>query len=61
MVGHSFEILVEGLSKKDASRITGRTRTNKIVHVPGTGLAPGRFLDAFIETAHPHHLDGVLA
>ena len=60
MVGQSVEILVEGPSKKDPSRVTGRTRTNKLVHVSGD-LAKGAFADVVIQGAHPHHLDGVLA
>ncbi|HLW18113.1 MAG TPA: tRNA (N6-isopentenyl adenosine(37)-C2)-methylthiotransferase MiaB [Actinomycetota bacterium] len=60
-VGSCYEALVEGESKKDHSRMTARTRTNKIVHLPGAGLKAGEFHDAVITSAHPHHLDGVLA
>ncbi|HJT38139.1 MAG TPA: tRNA (N6-isopentenyl adenosine(37)-C2)-methylthiotransferase MiaB [Actinomycetota bacterium] len=60
-VGRSYEVLVEGTSKKDPSRVTARTRTNKIVHVPADGLRPGMFETARVTHAHPHHLDGVLA
>ena len=60
-IGETFEVLVEGTSKKDPSRVTARTRTNKIVHVPGKALRAGVFTDAIIIGAHPHHLDGVLA
>ena len=59
-VGRCYEVLVEGASKKDHSRVTARTRTNKIVHVPGETLQPGIFADVLITGAHPHHLDGVL-
>jgi tRNA-2-methylthio-N6-dimethylallyladenosine synthase len=59
-VGRAFEVLVEGPSKKDPARVTARTRTNKIVHVPGP-LEPGTFHVARITDAHPHHLDGVPA
>jgi len=34
-VGRVFEVLVEGPSEKDPSLLTGRTRTNKIVHFEG--------------------------
>jgi len=61
MVGRRVEVLVEGRSKKDASRVTARTRTNKIVHVAAGELMAGTFVDAVIEDAHPHHLDGILA
>lgn len=33
-VRREFEILIEGESKKDKSKLTGRTRGNKIVHIP---------------------------
>jgi len=36
MVGRTFEVLVEGVSDKDATRLMGRTRTNKLVLFPGT-------------------------
>jgi len=57
-VGRTFEVLVEGVGRKGG--VQGRTRTNKVVHLPGA-LAPGTFLDARIVTAHPHHLTGELA
>jgi tRNA-2-methylthio-N6-dimethylallyladenosine synthase len=60
-IGLRLETLVEGTSKKDPSRVTARTRTNKIVHLPGAGLSAGEFHDAVITAAHPHHLDGTLA
>lgn len=34
-VGEAVEVLVEGVSDKDASRLMGRTRTNKLVLFPG--------------------------
>jgi tRNA-2-methylthio-N6-dimethylallyladenosine synthase len=61
MVGRRVEVLVEGRSKKDAARVTARTRTNKIVHVAAGELVAGTFVDVVIGDAHPHHLDGVLA
>ena len=54
-VGRTVEVLVEGTGRKGA--VQGRTRTNKVVHLPGE-LAPGTFLDARIVSAHPHHLMG---
>lgn len=35
LVGQTFEVLVEGISDKDASRLMGRTRGNKLVLFPG--------------------------
>jgi tRNA-2-methylthio-N6-dimethylallyladenosine synthase len=60
-VGAPAEVLIEGRSKKDDARITARTRTNKIVHLPESAGSPGAFIDAVITRAHPHHLDGVPA
>jgi tRNA-2-methylthio-N6-dimethylallyladenosine synthase len=59
-VGRREELLIEGPSKRDFNRVTGRTRTNKLVHVAASA-DPGTFVDVEVTTAHPHHLDGVLA
>ncbi len=59
-VGGTEEILIEGPSKRDPSRVTGRTRTNKLVHLEADGLSPGSFATAVITGAHPHYLDGRL-
>lgn len=58
MVGTTVEILSEGPSRKDPDVATTRTRTGKVVHVPG-GYASGVFLDARIEAAAMHHLLGM--
>ena len=39
--GKTFEVLVEGISKTRSGRLTGRTRTNKIVHFEGFLAWPG--------------------
>jgi tRNA-2-methylthio-N6-dimethylallyladenosine synthase len=54
-LGSTVEVLVEGTGRKGG--VQGRTRTNRVVHLPGE-LAPGTFLDARIVSAHPHHLAG---
>ncbi len=54
-LGRTFEILVEGTGRKGG--VQGRTRTNKVVHLPGR-IEPGTFLDARVTSAHPHHLVG---
>jgi tRNA-2-methylthio-N6-dimethylallyladenosine synthase len=59
-VGRTEEVLVEGISKKDAAKLTGRTRTNKLVHFPSDGAAEGTLLRVRITHAHSHHLDGEL-
>lgn len=59
-VGSIHELLVEGVSKKDPSRLTGRTRTNKLVHFAGTDQREGSLCTVTITSAHPHHLEGRL-
>jgi tRNA-2-methylthio-N6-dimethylallyladenosine synthase len=59
-VGSLTEVLVEGPSKKAPGNVSGRTRTNKLVHVPdpaGT-LTEGAFATVRITGAAPHHLEG---
>jgi tRNA-2-methylthio-N6-dimethylallyladenosine synthase len=59
-VGRTQELLVEGLSKKDSARATGRTRSNKLVHFPSDGAVEGSFRTVRITGSHPHYLDGEL-
>jgi tRNA-2-methylthio-N6-dimethylallyladenosine synthase len=54
-VGTVQELLIEGPSKTDATRMSGRTRTNRLVHVPSQA-APGELLHARIVRAAPHYL-----
>jgi len=56
-VGRIEEVLVEGPSKRDPSMTSGRTRHNKLVHVPGP-LTPGSIVAARIVRAAPHFLVG---
>ena len=60
LVGRDVELLVElTASKSDPGRMSGRTRTNKLCHVPGTaGVAPGDLVTTTVEQAAPHHLLG---
>lgn len=58
LVGRSEEVIVEGVSKKDSTKLTGRTRTNKLVHFASQNAAEGTFRTVTITSAHPHHLDG---
>ena len=59
-VGTSQEVIVEGASKRDASRLTGRTRHNKLVHFPTDGAGDGSFRTVRITGAHHHYLEGEL-
>jgi len=60
MVGTTVEVLSEGPSKKDSDVATTRTRTGKVVHVPGK-YPSGSFLDVRIDEAAMHHLVGATA
>lgn len=48
-VGHKTEILVEGPSKKNPARMTGRTRCNKIVLFDGGERHRGQIMDVKIQ------------
>ncbi len=64
MVGTVQRILVEGVSKKDASELAGRTDNNRIVNFGGSAHAArliGRFVDVVITSALPHSLRGEIA
>jgi len=58
LVGETVEVLIEGEGRK--GNLQGRTRTNKLVHMPGE-MAPGSFAEVTIAEAHPHHLAGHIA
>jgi tRNA-2-methylthio-N6-dimethylallyladenosine synthase len=58
--GQTFEVLVEGPSKKNNDKLTGRTRTNKIVNFPGDDALIGTFASVSITRAGLYALDGEL-
>ncbi|HSQ37988.1 MAG TPA: TRAM domain-containing protein, partial [Acidimicrobiia bacterium] len=60
LVGQEVEVLTEGPSRKDPQVATARTRTNKVVHLPGV-YPSGQFLAAVVERAAPSHLMARLA
>lgn len=57
-IGRRYEVLVEGPSKRDASRLTGRTRTNQIVAFGGPPDLAGRLVDVVVHRATPLTLIG---
>jgi tRNA-2-methylthio-N6-dimethylallyladenosine synthase len=62
LVGRTVEITVERASSKlDDRRVTGRTRTNKLVHADAVGCSPGRLVHARVTQARAHYLLGVPA
>ncbi|HRJ71658.1 MAG TPA: tRNA (N6-isopentenyl adenosine(37)-C2)-methylthiotransferase MiaB [Terrimicrobiaceae bacterium] len=58
LVGKQVEILCEGPSKHNPSRLTGRTRTNKIVVFEGAPRHVGQLFDLRIASASPSTLYG---
>jgi tRNA-2-methylthio-N6-dimethylallyladenosine synthase len=56
LIGATVEVMVEGPSKREGS-VTTRTRTGKVVHLPGAHRA-GERLTTTIVGAGPHHLVG---
>jgi len=59
-VGKIKEILVEGASKTDPGRLTGRTREGRLVHIPGKdgGSLKGTLVSVKIEKGLKHSLLG---
>jgi tRNA-2-methylthio-N6-dimethylallyladenosine synthase len=58
LVGEQVEILVEGPSKKNAARMMGRTRCNKIVVFDGSDRHRGQLMNVKIERAGSFTLYG---
>lgn len=56
--GQRVRVLVEGPSKRDASRLTGRTHTNLIVHFEGPDSLIGREALVLVEESTPLCLIG---
>jgi tRNA-2-methylthio-N6-dimethylallyladenosine synthase len=56
-VGRTVEVLVEGPSRTDPSRLRGRSRHNKVVNFSGLG-APGELVEVKITSATSQTLSG---
>ncbi len=56
-VGRTFEVMVEGPSKRNPEILTTRTRGARIVHVPGD-RRPGSTFLTVVRRAAPHYLEG---
>lgn len=61
LVGERLEVLCEGPSKTNAARLSGRTRTNKIVVFEGEDRHIGEVFDVEITRASPFTLYGTPA
>jgi tRNA-2-methylthio-N6-dimethylallyladenosine synthase len=60
-VGKTFEVLVEGTSKKSKEQLYGRTSQNKVVVFPRSGLKPGDYTHVTITSCTSATLRGELA
>jgi tRNA-2-methylthio-N6-dimethylallyladenosine synthase len=56
-VGRTLDVLVEGASRHDPSRLRGRTTHNKVVNFDGLA-APGEFVRVEITAATSQTLSG---
>jgi tRNA-2-methylthio-N6-dimethylallyladenosine synthase len=58
--GTTLEILLEGESEKDKEKLTGRTRTNKIVNIPKIDIEKGTLIKVEITKGRRHSLEGII-
>ena len=61
MVGRTFEVLVEGPSKKDPDVLMGRSRGNYILHFTGPADLAGELVDVKVTDYSPVSLRGEIA
>ncbi len=61
LIGGTVEVLVEGRSNRNAARLTGRTRTNKVVNFEGGDELVGQIVTVRVEAANAWALRGALA
>jgi tRNA-2-methylthio-N6-dimethylallyladenosine synthase len=59
-VGRTLDVLVEGTSRTDETKLRGRTRHGKAVNFDGEA-SPGTFVPVEIESASSQTLSGVSA
>ena len=55
-----MEVLVEGVSKTNKDKLTGRTRTNKVVNFSGPIELKGKMADVMVTDAQTWSLEGTL-
>lgn len=61
LVNKNRQILIEGPSRKDPEKLTGRTRTNKVVNVSGPNDLIGKTVMVRITRAKPFDLEAEIA
>ena len=60
-VGRVEELLVDSVTKKDKAMLSGRTKTNKLVHFKGEASTIGSFVNVKIKEAKPFFLIGEIS
>jgi len=58
MVGTRQRILVEGVSRRDAGELSGRTGNNRMVNFRGSRELVGQFVESTVTAALSHSLRG---
>ncbi len=59
--GKTVELLVDGVTKKDKTVLSGRTKNNKLVHFKGDEALTGKFVKVKIIKAKPFYLAGEIS
>ncbi len=59
-LGKTVEVLVEGRSERNPERLSGRTRTNKVVNFEGADTLIGQLAHVGVQAANPWALRGEL-
>ena len=60
-IGKTFEVLIEGVSKRSPDNLSGRNSQNKVVVFPGEGRKIGEYVNVFIERSTSATLIGKIA
>jgi len=60
MIGGEFDVLVEGVSKKDPSKLSGRTNNNKVINFEGQHRLIGHTIKIKVTEALPNSLRGTV-
>ena len=58
MIGSEYDVLVEGVSKKDPSKLSGRTNSNKVINFEGQERLIGHTVKIEVTEALPNSLRG---
>ena len=57
-IGKTFEVLIEGVSKRSSENLSGRTSQNKVVVFPKNDKKKGEYVTTLIEKCTPATLLG---